>query len=314
VVGLLASSQTSELYVPTTTSQTTPTLWQLLLRNPQHCFRQTSTLMFQPRLKRLSRAVVWCKRFPALLPEYMSRPQQQQQLNTEVQHRKTLSGHTEGVMAVRFSPDGKFLASASGDKTIKVWRVEDGALEATFGGKEGHELGISDVAWSYDSKMLASCSDDLKVKVWDRATGALRKTLAGHCNCLLSVDFQPKTYILASGSYDTKIIQWDAETGKLRKIMVGHTAPVSSVRYSKDGQHLLSTSYDGTWKLWNAMTGEITLDVACGVPIICASWCGVSLKLALFSMLNSTVQLWRVDLKKAIKSDSDFMTKMVSLS
>jgi len=44
--------------------------------------------------------------------------------------------------------------------------------------------------------------------------GALRKTLAGHCNCLLSVDFQPKTYILASGSYDTKIIQWDAETGQ----------------------------------------------------------------------------------------------------
>jgi COMPASS component SWD3 len=58
----------------------------------------------------------------------------------------------------------------AGDKTVKVWRVEDGALEITLGGENGHKEGISDVAWSHDALLLASCSDDRTIKVWDRAT------------------------------------------------------------------------------------------------------------------------------------------------
>jgi WD40 repeat protein len=81
-----------------------------------------------------------------------------------------------GLLCLLVSADGKRLASASGDKTIKVWNCTDGNLELTL---EGHaqvfaleemfclHKGISDVAWSSDSRYLASASDDMFVKLWD---------------------------------------------------------------------------------------------------------------------------------------------------
>ncbi|ELR16301.1 WD domain, Gbeta repeat, domain containing protein [Acanthamoeba castellanii str. Neff] len=181
-----------------------------------------------------------------------------------VRQRATLTGHTQAVTAVRFSPDAKYFASASGDKTVKVWRLSDGALEITLGGENGHTGGISDVAWSHDSALLASCSDDRTTKVWDRATGTLKHNLSGHSNFVVSVDFHPKTYELASGSYDTKLFLWDVagEKGRLRKIMVKHTAPVATVRYSKDGKYLLSTSYDGSCQVWNAVSGDLVKTIS----------------------------------------------------
>ena len=78
---------------------------------------------------------------------------------------------------MKFSPDGKYLASASADKTIKVWTVLDGQLERSI---VGHRAGISDVAWSTDSSVLCSASDDTTLKLWDASTGKCLKTLRGH--------------------------------------------------------------------------------------------------------------------------------------
>lgn len=208
------------------------------------------------------------------------------------------------MTAVRFSPDAKYFASASGDKTVKVWRLSDGALEITLGGENGHTGGISDVAWSHDSALLASCSDDRTTKVWDRATGTLKHNLSGHSNFVVSVDFHPKTYELASGSYDTKLFLWDVagEKGRLRKIMVKHTAPVATVRYSKDGKYLLSTSYDGSCQVWNAVSGDLVKTISQSlVPITCGSWSGIGSKWALTNSLNSTIQLWALELEDDAK-------------
>ena len=74
-----------------------------------------------------------------------------------------------------FSHDSKLLASASRDRTVKVWDAATGSLQQTL---EGHSGSVNSVAFSRDSKLLASASRDRTVKVWDAATGSLQQTVA----------------------------------------------------------------------------------------------------------------------------------------
>ena len=76
-----------------------------------------------------------------------------------------------------FSPDGKRLASASGDQTLKLWDAATGQELLTLKGHTGEVTGVS---FSPDGKRLASASDDQTLKLWDVATGQELLTLKGH--------------------------------------------------------------------------------------------------------------------------------------
>jgi WD domain, G-beta repeat len=86
-------------------------------------------------------------------------------------------GHTASVYSVAWRPDGKTLASGSGDQTVKLWDSGTGQLLRTL---SGHTAYVYSVAWSPDGKTLASGSGDQTVKLWDSGTGQLLRTLSGH--------------------------------------------------------------------------------------------------------------------------------------
>ena len=107
----------------------------------------------------------------------------------------TLEGHTGDVLSVAFSPDGKTLASASADRSIKLWNTATGESLRTI---EGHIDNVLAVAFSPDGKALASGSSDKTVRLWNAATGDEVGLLDGHTEAVTCVAFMPDGTTLAS--------------------------------------------------------------------------------------------------------------------
>jgi eukaryotic-like serine/threonine-protein kinase len=119
----------------------------------------------------------------------------------------TLAGHNGGVKNVAFSPDGKRIATASDDGTVKVWDTTRGTLIHTL---KGHNEVVNGVAFSPDSKRIATASDDGTAKVWDAATGQETLTLNEHTGAVRGVAFSPDGMRIATASDDGTVKVWDA--------------------------------------------------------------------------------------------------------
>ncbi|MBQ2386807.1 MAG: PD40 domain-containing protein [Bacteroidales bacterium] len=166
---------------------------------------------------------------------------------------QTLEGHSGGVYSVCWSPDGKYLASGSADRTLIIWDAKSGEKLKTL---KGHSDLVKSVCWSPDGKYLASGSSDRTLIIWDANSGKKLQTLYGHSNNVGSVSWSPDGKYLASGSADRTLIIWDAKSGQKLKSLEGHSFFVWSVCWSPDGKYLVSGSWDSTLIIWDANSGE----------------------------------------------------------
>lgn len=213
---------------------------------------------------------------------------------------RTLTGHTRSVSAVRFSPDGSLLASASADGTVRLHDTRTGGLYAVL---RGHAHGVSDVAWASDSATVATGSDDQTVMLWDVRTATLLRILRGHSNYVFCVAFNGASNLLLSGSFDETIRVWDVRTGVCIKTLPAHSDPVSSVGFSKDGTLIVSSSYDGLVRLWDADSGQClkTLVGADNPPVGSAVF-SPNGTYVLVATLDSKVRLWEYGSAKVVKT------------
>ncbi|AFY80852.1 eIF2A-related protein [Oscillatoria acuminata] len=165
---------------------------------------------------------------------------------TDIQLGNTLVGHKDGVIRLSFSPDGQSLASASIDKTIKLWRL-DGTIINTF---RGHTNSVTDVSFSPNGQQIASASFDGTIKLW-KPDGTLVNSMAGEKEVFNSVSFSPNSQIVvATTSFTNRIKLWRTEDGTLIRTLEGHKNWVTDSSFSPDGQTLVSADYSGVIKLW----------------------------------------------------------------
>ncbi|MEV5170713.1 WD40 repeat domain-containing protein [Streptomyces flaveolus] len=173
-----------------------------------------------------------------------------------------LSGHTGAVYLTSFSPDGNTLATASYDRTVRLWDVTDPNRPAPLGRPlTGHTSWVSSAVFSPDGRTLASAGDDGTVRLWDVSDPAharpLGKPLTGHRGTIYLVAFSPDGHTLATAGEDRTVRLWDVtdprRPGTLTTLR-GHGAAVRCVAFGPDGRTLATGGDDDTIRLWDVST------------------------------------------------------------
>src|SRR6266496_1632915 len=160
---------------------------------------------------------------------------------------KIYRGHTSNVESVAWSPDSKYIASASYDSTVQVWEALTARPVQTY---KGHTDYANSAAWSPDGKYIASASEDRTVQVWEALTARPVQTYKGHTDSVVSAAWSPDGKYIASASDDKTVQVWEALSARRVQTYRGHFFTVISAAWSPDGKYIASASADTTVQVW----------------------------------------------------------------
>jgi WD40 repeat protein len=161
-------------------------------------------------------------------------------------------GHSDTVLSVAFSPDGKTVASGSTDTTVRF--IDPLNANAKGAPITGHISPVTAVRFSPDGEMLATAGsggDERTVRLWNVRDHGVIGRLTGHLDSVMDVVFSPDGTMLATASADATVRLWSLGSRRQIASLGGHGGPVRAVTFSPDGKLLASAGADGTARLWD---------------------------------------------------------------
>ncbi|ORE00961.1 WD40 repeat-like protein [Rhizopus microsporus var. microsporus] len=156
--------------------------------------------------------------------------------------------HNYPIWDVDFGPYGFYFATASHDRTARLWSCDHVHPLRIFA---GHLSDVNTVKFHPNSKYLVTGSCDKTVRLWDVQRGTCVRVFTGHTGSVHAVAISPNGRWMASAGEDTNIILWDLGSGRRLKTMTGHTGFIYSITFNADSTILVSGSGDGTVRVWD---------------------------------------------------------------
>jgi hypothetical protein len=159
-----------------------------------------------------------------------------------------LTGHTDVVLSVAWNTEGTRLATASQDRTARIWEWPSGKERTVF---RDHSDAATRICFAPDGKTVYTASQDHSIRRIDVNTGAVARLFTGHGDAVTALAVSPNGKNLISSGPEPALRWWNPDTGDTTGNHGGHNGPVNDIVFSKDGKVLASASGDHTVRLWD---------------------------------------------------------------